>query len=104
MANPTSIGIDTIKRAATTAAQNFGFSFSSINENQLKVFSGVIHNRDVFAIIPTQTGFECFCCLPSMFDELLPLGEPSIIVIVTPLITEIKDQVCNVPIETDLQT
>ena len=91
-----SVGI--IKTAATTAAKKLGISCSSISEEQLQVFVEVLGNQDVFATIPTETGSEktaCFGCLPFVFDELLPAEEPSIIVIVTPSITKIKDQVCS---------
>lgn len=91
-----SFSVRTIKRAVTTVAEKLGFSCSSINEELLKVFTEVLSNQDVFATVPSETGSEksvCFGCLPFMFDELLPLEEPSIIVIVTPSITDIKDQV-----------
>ena len=83
-----------IQKTAANAVQQLGYS--SIKDEQLKVVAGIIRGCDVFAVLPTGFGKSlCFSCLPYMFDELLPVGEPSIVVIVAPLTAIMKDQVCD---------
>ena len=96
MAASTSISDVAVQKAALNAVQQLGYS--SIKEEQLvlKVVAGLIRGHDVFAVLPTGFGKSLyFSCLPYMFDELLPLGEPSIVVTVTPLTAIMKDQVCD---------
>ena len=46
----------------------------------------------MFGVLPTGFGKSlCYACLPVVFDEFLI--EPSIIVVVTPLVAIMKDQV-----------
>ena len=89
-----SISDATIQTAATNAVQQLGYT--SIKEEQLKVVAAIIRGHDVFAVLPTGFGKSlCFACLPHMFDKLVPLEEPSIVVIVTPLTAIMKDQVSD---------
>lgn len=81
-----------IENAAAKAVQQLGYT--AIKQDQLKVVIGVMQRRDVFAVLPTGFGKSlCFACLPSMFDQLLPLDEPAIVLVVTPLTAIMKDQV-----------
>ena len=94
MAASASISDVAVQKAALNAVQQLGYS--SIKDEQLKVVAGLVRGHDVFAVLPTGFGKSlCFSCLPYMFDELLPLGEPSIVVTVTPLTAIMKDQVCD---------
>ena len=48
----------------------------------------------MFAVLPTGFGKSlCFTCLPSVYDQLYPLEEHSIVIVVTPLTSIMKDQV-----------
>ena len=73
-----------IKAAVTDAVQRLGYM--GMKPEQLQVVSGIISGQDVFAVLPT--GFMkslCIACLPAVFDQVLPIGEPLIVLVVTPL-------------------
>ena len=62
----------------------------------MDVMETFVKGLDVFAVLPTGYGKSlCFGCLPIVFNKLLGrVGEDrSIIVVVTPLIAIMKDQV-----------
>ena len=63
----------------------------SVKPEQLKIVVGVLSQRDVFAVLPT--GFGKSLCLPFLFDRLFPAKDHSIVLIVTPLTSIMKDQV-----------
>lgn len=68
--------------------------FSSVKPQQMMVVREFINRRDVFVVLPTGFGKTlCFTCLPIVFDELCPDSRPSIILVVTPLIAIMQDQV-----------
>ena len=80
-----------IENAATKAVQDLGYA--TMKPEQLQVVSGVLRGRDVFGILPTGFGKSlCFACLPSVYDQLFPSSDPSIVVVVTPLTAIMKDQ------------
>lgn len=69
-------------------------NYKAIKDEELEIVEGMMNRRDVFAILPTGFGKTlCFAVLPVMYDELLPMDEPSIVIVITPLIAKIKDQV-----------
>ena len=46
--------------------------------------SGIVSGRDVFAILPTGFGKSlCYACLPTVFDLVLPVEGPSIVLVVS---------------------
>ena len=50
--------------------------------------------RDVFVALPTGYGKSlCYCCLPRVVDLVRSVEKQSIVVVVSPLITLMKDQV-----------
>ena len=52
-----------IERAATKACRTLGYD--RLKEEQLRVVSNVIRQKDVFAVLPTGYGKSlCFACLP----------------------------------------
>ena len=82
---------DEILSAATLVAQQLGYR--EMKAEQLQVVTYVLKGHDVFAILPTGFGKTlCFASLLHLFDRLLPVREPSIVVIVTPLTAIMKDQ------------
>ena len=62
---------------------------------QLDVIGALLERRDTFAILPT--GFRkslCYACLPAAFDSIGKREHGhSIVVVVTPLLAIMKDQV-----------
>ena len=78
--------------AATEVVRSLGYA--ALKPKQMQVVSGIISGRDVFAILPTGFGKSlCFACLPGIYDRVMPLGEPSIVLVLTPLTAIMKDQV-----------
>ena len=68
--------------AATVAVRQLGYE--EMKREQLEVVSGVLNGQDVFAVLPTGFGKSlCFASLPSIYDQLLPLAQPSIVIVVT---------------------
>ena len=68
--------------------------FSSLKPQQMMAISAFIERRDVFVVLSTGFGKTlCFTCLPIVFDELYPSIKPSIVLVVTPLIAIMQDQV-----------
>lgn len=78
------------------AVQRLGYR--APKKEQLEIITGFLNGRDVFGVLPTGFGKSlCYACLPVLFDELnckfSTSSEPSIIVVVTPLVAIMKDQV-----------
>ena len=45
--------------------------------------SGIVSGRDVFAVLSTGFGKSlCYACLPTVFDLVLPVKGPSIVLVV----------------------
>ena len=87
---------ESIERVCDRVAKNLGYE--SFKSDQETIVSGLLEDRDVFAILPT--GYRkslCYACLPWVYDEIfrnLSHNESnSIVIIVTPLIAIMKDQV-----------
>ena len=74
----------------TRAVQKLGYQ--APKKEQYEIIQAFLSGRDVFGVLPTGFGKSlCYACLPVVFDEFLI--EPSIIVVVTPLVAIMKDQV-----------
>ena len=84
-----------IENAAIKAAHYLGYA--AMKPEQLWTVSGTLRERDVFRILPTGCG-KClsFVYLPSLYDQLFPSNEPSIVVVVTLLTAIMKDQASTV--------
>ena len=53
----------------------------------------------MFAVLPTGFGKSvCFQCLPLLFEQLFPADDPSILLVVTPLTSIMKDQVTSLAV------
>ena len=71
-----------IEAAETGVVQCLGYA--DMEPEQLQVVSGIISGQGVYAVLPT--GFEkslYFACLPAVFDWVIPIGEPSTVLVVT---------------------
>ena len=80
-----------MSEAVEEAFQQLGYS--SVKPEQRQAVRGVL-NRDVFVILPTGYGKSaCYQCLPLLYDKLLPIDDPSVVVVVTPLKAIMRDQV-----------
>ena len=80
-----------VQLAAKQAAKALGYDH--MKPEQLEVVCNIL-TKDVFAVLPTGFGKTlCYTCLPAVFDQLLPSPEPSIVIVVTPLIAIMQDQV-----------
>ena len=67
-----------------------------LREKQAEVVVSFVRGRDVFVSLPTGSGKSlCYTCIPWTFDELKKTGRQpkSIIVVVSPLVALMKDQV-----------
>ena len=63
--------------AAASTARTLGYE--KMKDHQLQVVTGILKGHDVFAVLPTGYGKSlCFASLPMLFDQVLPLKEPSI--------------------------
>ena len=72
--------------------------YSAMKPEQVEVALNFVGGRDVFAILPTGFGKSlCYACLPGAFDAIKKEKRGhSIVVVVTPLLAIMKDQVgCN---------
>ena len=82
-----------ITAAAERACERLGLTFRG---RQREVVVRFVRGRDVFVSLPTGSGKSlCYECLPWTFDQLRGAREQgrSIVVVVTPLISLMKDQV-----------
>ena len=82
----------TVETAVTAAAESLGYD--SLKPEQQRLVTDFVLGRDVFVSLPTGFGKSlCYGCLPRIFDSLKGLENKSIVVVVTPLIALMKDQV-----------
>lgn len=82
-----------VKESICRAAEELGYPM--LKPEQLDVLLTFVKGRDVFAVLPTGFGKSlCYACLPRAFDDILNKERGySIIVVVTPLLAIMKDQV-----------
>ena len=82
-----------VEGAAVGYALSLGYS---LKKEQLDVIVKYAMGRDVFAVLPTGYGKSlCYQCLPYVFNKLFFDGREhsSIIIVISPLIAIMKDQV-----------
>ena len=81
-----------VASALSRAATKLGYS--TLLPQQERVVRAFVRGRDVFVSLPTGSGKSlCYCLLPLLFDELYGSQRKSIVVVVSPLISLMKDQV-----------
>ena len=66
----------------------------TLKEEQRKIIVHFVGGEDVFGVLPTGFGKSlCYQCLPFVFDSKRDDGLSSLILVITPLIAIMKDQV-----------
>ena len=76
------------------AAEELGFS--ELTPEQAVVVENFVRGRDVFVSLPTGSGKSlCYGVLPVLFDRLQRSDRRAIVVVVSPLISLMKDQTFN---------
>ena len=109
----TSWSREAVDAVVAAAAESLGYD--SLKPEQQRVVTEFVLGRDVFVALPTGFGKSlCYGCLPRVFDSLKGMENKSIVVVVTPLIALMKDQVATftakglsaayVNAETDIKT
>ena len=87
----TSFSRERISAAIDEAAALLGYSRLTLR--QMQAVKEFMKGKDVFVSLPTGAGKSlCFCLLPKVFDLLRGTGR-SVVVVVSPLIALMKDQV-----------
>ena len=75
-----------------TVARSLGYT--QLKREQQMVINSFVSGNDVFAVLPTGFGKTlCYACLPSIVDSLLKTERSAIVVVISPLISIMKDQV-----------
>ena len=88
-----------IQEAVAHAALALGYP--SLREKQVEVVESFVRGNDVFGVLPTGYGKSlCYGCLPATFDYLSPGKDASIVVVVSPLVAIMTDQVMNTEVAT----
>ena len=65
-------------------------------KEQHRIITSFVRGEDVFGVLPTGFGKSlCYQCLPFIFDGKRDDGLSSVIIVITPLIAMMKDQVCE---------
>ncbi len=78
--------------SASFVAKQLGYD--KLKDLQVEVILSFLTGKDVFAILPTGYGKSlCFAILPLLLDHLFNFPLPSIVIVVTPLIAIMEDQV-----------
>ena len=81
-----------VDRAIEAVCTNLGYA--GLTPEQEKGVRSFVSGRDVFLSLPTGSGKSlCFAALPWIFDELHQQNGGSIVIVVSPLIAVMKDQV-----------
>ena len=82
---------EAIETTVIAAAESLGYDFLKPEKHLVSKF---LLGRDVFVSLPTGFGKSlCYGCLPRVFDSLEGMESKSILVVITPLIALVKDQV-----------
>eukprot|EP00731_Ephydatia_muelleri_P008811 Em0004g1149a len=78
--------------AIVTASKQLGYC--ELRPNQRAAVRSFLKGRDVFVCLPTGSGKSlCYCLLPYPFDTLRHGERNSLVLVVSPLISHMKDQV-----------
>ena len=78
-------------RAIRTVAACYGYE--NLKEEQESALEEFVSGKDVFVSLPTGSGKSlCYGLLPSVFDTLRNVEKTSIAIVVSPLISLMKDQ------------
>ena len=84
--------IDCVVAAIVSSARDLGYS--SLKQEQLLVVVNFLNGNDVFVALATGYGKSLCCiCLPGAFDRLKSVEKTSTVVIISPLVALMNDQV-----------
>ena len=79
--------------AVETAAGRLGYQ---LRQKQREAVLNFVRGRDVFVSLPTGSGKTlCYSILPGTFDILRKNRSPSIVLVISPLVALMKDQVTS---------
>ena len=68
--------------------------YKELKPSQELAVRSLVDGRDVFVSLPTGSGKSlCFCVLPGVFDEIRKSPGSSLVIVVSPLVALMKDQV-----------
>ena len=71
--------------------------YASMKDEQVDLAVAIMKGRDAFGVLPTGFGKSlCYSCLPGAFDYFLgncSQAQDSIVLVITPLLAIMKDQV-----------
>ena len=82
--------VDTISVIRTVAAS---LGYTGLRQKQESALEAFVSGRDVFVSLPTGSGKSlCYGLLPGVFDTLRKVEKASITIVVSPLISLMKDQ------------
>ena len=83
-----------LSSAISESVKDLGFG--QLKAEQAAAISKFASGKDVFVALPTGYGKSlCYCCLPYVFDRLKSVEKQSIVVVVSPLVALMKDQVAG---------
>lgn len=83
-----------VKASIKKAACSLGYE--KLKFEQEKSILGIVQGKDVFVSLPTGYGKSiCYIVLPSLFDALRKVEKKSIVLVVSPLIALMRDQVAS---------
>ena len=83
-----------LSEVARTAAANLGYT--SIKPERKLAIVSFLRGNDVFISLPTGYGKSlCYAALPYAFDQLRASSHPSVVIVVSPQIALMKDQVAS---------
>ena len=72
------------------------FGYKQATPDQKKAIVAFVNGSDVFVSLPTGSGKSfCYWCLPDVFDEMNGKSGQSIVLVVSPLIALMMDQVAS---------
>ena len=84
---------EAVTKVIEECAQKMGYE--SLKRQQKEAIFWFVQKRDVFVTLPTGFGKSiCYGCLPMVFD-LIKQRKGSIVVVISPLIALMKDQVAT---------
>ena len=85
--------MNSVTESICSAARELGYP--SMKHEQMDVVRSFMGKKDVFAVLPTGFGKSlCYACLPFTFDKILQKEKGySLVIVVTPLLAIMKDQV-----------
>ena len=87
-----SFGAITIENAVNKAVIEMGYD--ALRDKQREAILGFLQGRDVFVSLPTGGGKSlCYSVLPKVFDILRKKRYKSVVIVISPLISLMKDQI-----------